>query len=159
MSNRQRILFVCTGNSCRSQMAEAWARALLREYVEPYSAGVAVSELDPHAVQVMQETGIDITAQPSKSIVSLPAVPFDCVVTLSDRAQAQAAAYWHPDRLLHAGLPAPKRLPPQTPTDDGLAQYRQIRDEIRCIVERLGISRTLSLESAERIQLRQGTAA
>ncbi|MCX6006569.1 MAG: arsenate reductase ArsC, partial [Chloroflexi bacterium] len=63
MSRRLKILFLCTGNSCRSQMAEGWARALKSDCVEPYSAGIEPRGLDPRAVRVMAEAGVDIAGQ------------------------------------------------------------------------------------------------
>lgn len=72
-----KVLFLCTGNSCRSQMAEGWARQLKAQTIEPYSAGLAAHGLNPHAVQVMREAGVDITEQTSKTLDSLADVEFD----------------------------------------------------------------------------------
>jgi len=77
-----KILFLCTGNSCRSQMAEGWARALKSDYIEAYSAGIETHGLNPFAVQVMAEAGLDISAQRSKLVDELRNVPFDYVVTV-----------------------------------------------------------------------------
>jgi len=73
-----KILFLCTGNSCRSQMAEGWARQLKTDKIEVYSAGIETHGLNPNAVQVMAEAGVDITSQKSQHVDELKHVPFDC---------------------------------------------------------------------------------
>ena len=82
-----RVLFLCTGNSCRSQMAEGWARHLKGAVIESYSAGVETHGLNPKAVQVMAEAGVDISDHRSKHVRELSEVPFDCVVTVCGHAQ------------------------------------------------------------------------
>src|SRR5208337_4824308 len=79
--NVLKVLFLCTGNSCRSQMAEAWTRHLKADLIEPYSGGV-----DPRAIKVMAEAGIDMSGQVSKDVASLPHPEFDYVITLCDNA-------------------------------------------------------------------------
>src|SRR5688572_11977478 len=79
---KPKVLFLCTGNSCRSQMAEGWARQLLGDRAEYYSAGVEAKGLNPYAARVMQEVGVDITSQTSKLADTLKDVPFDLVVTV-----------------------------------------------------------------------------
>ena len=77
-----KILFLCTGNSCRSQMAEGWARHLKDECIEVYSAGIETHGLNPYAVQVMAESGVDISKQRSKHIKELSVTEFDYVITV-----------------------------------------------------------------------------
>jgi arsenate reductase len=77
MPDKPRVLFLCTGNSCRSQMAEGWARALHGETLQPYSAGIETHGLNPLAVQVMQEAGVDISTHRSKTVDDLGPAPFD----------------------------------------------------------------------------------
>ena len=77
MQKRQKILFLCTGNSCRSQMAEGWARHLKGEVIEAYSAGIETHGLNPIAVKVMSEAGVDISRQRSKHVDELKAIEFD----------------------------------------------------------------------------------
>ncbi len=84
---RLKVLFLCTGNSCRSQMAEGWTRHLKGNAIEAYSAGVEAHELNPNAVKVMAEAGVDISAQQSKLPDSMTNIDFDYVVTLCDHAQ------------------------------------------------------------------------
>ena len=137
---RRRVLFVCTGNSCRSQIAEAWARALFGDLLEPHSAGVVRHGLDPNAIAVMAEAGIDISAQRSKTIDELPHMDFDHVVTLSDRGRAGAALFWAPTATIHAGFGAPRLEKRTRDAGEGLVSYRDVRDMIRSLVESIGHS-------------------
>ena len=84
--NSLRVLFLCTGNSCRSQMAEGWAHHLKPGVVEAYSAGIETHGLNPHAVSVMAEQGVDISGQESQHVDELAHVDLDVVVTVCDRA-------------------------------------------------------------------------
>ena len=88
MSHKEKLklLFLCTGNSCRSQMAEGFARALRGESIEAYSAGIRAHGLNARAVQVMAEVGIDISGHSSKTVADLPEVRFDYVVTVCGNA-------------------------------------------------------------------------
>src|SRR3989337_2484654 len=81
-----KVLFLCTGNSCRSQMAEGWARHLWPEKIAAYSAGTRPHGLDPLAVEVMKEAGVDISGQRSKPVEEIIGVPFDLVVTVCSHA-------------------------------------------------------------------------
>ena len=82
-----KVLFLCTGNSCRSQMAEGWARHLKGEVIEAHSAGVERHGLNPRAVRVMAEAGVDISGHRSKHVRELSDVPFDYVVTVRGNTQ------------------------------------------------------------------------
>ncbi|HBP19545.1 MAG TPA: arsenate reductase, partial [Planctomycetes bacterium] len=104
----KRVLFLCTGNSCRSQMAEGWARHFGR--LEPYSAGIETQGLNPHAVAVMREAGVDISAQRSQLASELAAVELDLVVTVCDHAAESCPAFPSRVRKLHAGFADPPRL-------------------------------------------------
>ena len=86
---RLKVLFLCTGNSCRSQMAEGWARHLKADALEAWSAGTDPHGVNPRAVRVMAEAGVDISAQPSKSVDALAGVTFDYVVTVCDQAHEE----------------------------------------------------------------------
>jgi len=105
-----RILFVCTGNACRSQMAEGFARALLGPAVTAFSAGLTPKGLDPRAVTVMAEAGVDIAGQRSKSITALPDVPFDVVVTLCGEGGETCPYVPGAGRRIHAGFDDPPAL-------------------------------------------------
>ncbi len=134
---RLRVLFLCTGNSCRSQMAEGWARHLKADDVEPSSAGVDPHGLDPRAVQVMREAGVDISGQTSKHVDELDG-EFDYVVTVCDDAREQCPLFPGPTKVVHVGFEDPPRLARDAESEkEALAHYRRVRDEIREFVETL----------------------
>ena len=87
MADKTRILFLCTGNSCRSQMAEAWTNHLKGSEIKAYSAGVSPKGVDPRAIQAMGEEGIDISKQKSKDVSVFGNLEFDYVITLCDNAK------------------------------------------------------------------------
>lgn len=130
-----RVLFLCTGNSCRSQMAEGWARHLKADIIEPSSAGTAPKGLDPLAVKAMAESGVDISSQRSKHINDLPDVAFDYVITVCDNAREQCPVLPGTVRTLHVGFDDPPFLARGAKTEDeALQHYRRVRDEIRAFV-------------------------
>jgi arsenate reductase len=138
MSGQLKLLFLCTGNSCRSQMAEGWARHLRADTLEPYSAGVEPHGLDPRAMQVMAEAGIDISRQRSKHVEELKEVPFDYVVTVCDHAHESCPLFPGRTKVVHVGFDDPPRLARAAKTEqEALGHYRRVRDEIRAFVERL----------------------
>ena len=135
---RIRILFLCTGNSCRSQMAEGLARALKGGLVEAYSAGVAPQGLDPRAVEVMAELGIDISGQRSQGLEEFRGRSFDYVVTLCDHARQSCPAFPGPARRLHLPLEDPPLAAAGAAgEEEALAPYRRVRDHLRAWVEGL----------------------
>ncbi|MEF8942704.1 MAG: arsenate reductase ArsC [Desulfohalobiaceae bacterium] len=132
------VLFLCTGNSCRSQMAEGWARQLLKGVVHPHSAGVAPQGLDPKAVQVMQEAGVDISGQASKTLEDLPALEFDAVITLCDQAKESCPFFPGGATRLHRSFEDPATLARDAADEaSALQPYRRVRDEIREFVRQL----------------------
>lgn len=139
MSNEKiKILFLCTGNSCRSQMAEGWARHLKGDILEPYSAGVDVHGLNPYAVQVMREAGVDISHHRSKHVKELFHIPFDYVITVCDHANETCPVFPGRVRRVHVGFDDPPRIAATLSTEEEkLAVYRRVRDEIRAFVETL----------------------
>jgi arsenate reductase (thioredoxin) len=136
MLKRPKVLFLCTGNSCRSQMAEGWARRLKGEQVEAYSAGIEAHGLNPDAVRVMIEVGVDISGQRSKRLDELRDVQFDYVVTVCDHARESCPAFSGNAKVIHVGFDDPPRLAAAATTEEErLAAYRRVRDEIRAFVE------------------------
>jgi len=134
--DKLRILFLCTGNSCRSQMAEAWTRQLKGDQFESYSAGVVPKAVDPRAVKAMAEVGIDISGQRSKDIESLGDRKFDYVVTLCDHANEACPLFSGKTRRVHRGFDDPPKLAAGAATEEAaLTFYRRVRDEIRDFVE------------------------
>ena len=133
-----KILFLCTGNSCRSQMAEGWSRHLKGDLLEPYSAGVEATTLDKRAVTVMEEAGVDISGQHSKPLDEVIQVKFDYVVTLCGHARESCPFFPGPTRVIHHGFDDPPRLA-ETAADEqeALEHYRRVRDQIRSFVESL----------------------
>jgi arsenate reductase len=138
MKQRLKILFLCTGNSCRSQMAEGWARHLKGEAVEAYSAGIETHGLNPNAVKVMAEAGVDISRQRSKLADEVRDVAFDFVVTVCDNARESCPLFPGKARIVHAGFDDPPRLARSAKTEEeALGHYRRVRDEIKAFVESL----------------------
>jgi arsenate reductase len=130
--NTAKILFLCTGNSCRSQMAEGWARALKPDSIEPHSAGVAPQGMNATAVQVMAEAGVDISTQRSKHVDELTDVPFDFVVTVCDHANENCPVFAGNVRRVHVGFDDPPRLAKSAKSfEEALGHYRRVRDQIR----------------------------
>jgi arsenate reductase (thioredoxin) len=132
----KKILFLCTGNSCRSQMAEAWTRHLRGEEFESCSAGVEPRGVDPKAVKVMAEVGIDISEQQSKAVDTLVDLEFDYVITLCNHAQETCPFFPAKTKLLHVGFDDPPKLSQSAQDEEqALQHYRRVRDEIRAFVE------------------------
>jgi len=136
-----KILFLCTGNSCRSQMAEGWARQLKSDVLEAYSAGIETHGLNPRAVKVMAEAGVDISGHRSKRVDELRNVLFDYVVTVCDHAHESCPLFPGKTKVLHVGFDDPPR-PAKTARseEEALGHYRRVRDEIRAFVETLPAS-------------------
>jgi len=133
-----KILFLCTGNSCRSQMAEGWARALKGGVVEAWSAGRETHGLNPLAVKVMAEAGVDISRQVSKTVDELAGVDFDVVVTVCDSVSEECPVFPGRARVVHRGFDDPPKLAEGARSEEEeLRHYRRVRDEIRRFVETL----------------------
>ena len=139
MSERKlKILFLCTGNSCRSQMAEGWARALRGDVIEPYSAGIEAHGLNPNAVQVMREAGVDISNHRSKNVDQLADVRFDYVVTVCGHANEHCPLFPGKAKVVHAGFDDPPKLAQSAKSpEEAIGHYRRVRDEIKAFIETL----------------------
>ena len=140
MAEKQKlkILFLCTGNSCRSQMAEGWARHLKNTEIEPYSAGIETHGLNPNAVKVMAEAGVDISRHSSKHVDDLKDIPFDFVITVCGHANENCPVFPRKARVLHVGFDDPPELARNSASqEEALGHYSRVRDEIRHFVERL----------------------
>ena len=133
-----KILFLCSANSCRSQMAERWAHALKGDTVEPHSAGIVSSGLNPNAVKIMAEAGVPIENQTSKSVEDVRNIPFDYVVTVCGVADAVCPSFPGGTKVVHVPFDDPPKLAAGAVSEEEvLAHYRRVRDEIREFVERL----------------------
>ena len=138
MERKIKVLFLCTGNSCRSQMAEGWARHLRGDALDVRSAGIEKHGLDPRAVKVMAEAGVDIRGHASKTVADLPAPDFDYVVTVCGHAHETCPRFPGRAEIVHVGFDDPPRLAADAKTEEeALAHYRRVRDEIRAFVETL----------------------
>jgi arsenate reductase (thioredoxin) len=133
-----RVLFLCTGNSCRSQMAEGWARHLKGAVIDASSAGTHPKTLDPLAVQVMAEAGVDISAQQAKSMDAVQHLPFDAVVTVCRDAHETCPVFPGRARIVHRSFDDPPRLAATAKSqDEALRHYARVRDEIKAFIEQL----------------------
>jgi len=133
-----KVLFLCTGNSCRSQMAEGWAKSLKPDSIDAFSAGVEPHGMNQRAIQVMREAGIDISSHHSKHLDELKHIPFNVVVTVCDHAHETCPLFPGPTRVLHVGFDDPPRLAKDARSEhEALSHYRRVRDEIRAWVETL----------------------
>lgn len=138
MKSPLKILFLCTGNSCRSQMAEGWARHLKGDTIEAYSAGIEAHGLNPRAVQVMAEAGVDISGHTSKNVSELMDIPFDYVITVCGHAHENCPIFPSKAKVIHVGFEDPPALATLMENEEEkLACYRRVRDEIRAFVETL----------------------
>ena len=136
--NKLKILFLCTGNACRSQMAEGWTRHLKGDRIDVWSAGIETHGLDPKAVKVMAEAGVDISKHRSKHLNEVIDIPFDVVITVCDRARESCPLFPRPVEKVHAGFNDPPTLSKNAKSEkEALNHYRRVRDEIRKFVEKL----------------------
>jgi arsenate reductase len=124
-----KVLFLCTENACRSQMAEGLVNHDLAGQVQAFSAGVRPSRVNPRAIQVMAEVGIDISHQRAKSVDDLAGEQFDLVITVCDHAAAQCPMFPGETEVMHVGFPDPGRA--KGSEEEIMAAFRQVRDEIR----------------------------
>ena len=133
-----RILFLCTGNSCRSQMAEGWAKHLKGDVIESHSAGIETHGLNHNAVSVMQEAGVDISQHRSKHIRELEDLEFDYVITVCGHADENCPVFPGNTKIVHMGFDDPPKLAANAKTEEErLSHYRRVRDEIKTFVESL----------------------
>lgn len=142
MKGKIKILFLCTGNSCRSQMAEGWARALKGDTIEAYSAGTRIHGLNPDAVAVMAEAGVDIAHHRSKHVNEFVAANLDVVITVCGHAQESCPYFPATCQVIHAGFDDPPKMAEKLAQQgaDKQAQFdcfRQVRDEICAFVQGL----------------------
>lgn len=138
LQRQMNILFLCTGNSCRSQMAEGWARHLLGDRVNAYSAGIETHGLNPNAVAVMAEAGVDISSHTSKTLDDLRDIPLDLVITVCSHADENCPMFPGSARVIHHGFDDPPKLAKaETNPEKALDHYRRVRDEIRDYVQTL----------------------
>lgn len=136
--DKLKILFLCTGNSCRSQMAEGWARHLKSEIIEAWSAGIETHGMNPNAVKVMAEAEVDISRYRSKHLDEVKHIPFDWVITVCDNANESCPIFPGKVKRFHVSFDDPPRLAKNARSEEeALFHYRRVRDEIRAFVDSL----------------------
>lgn len=136
--HKKKVLFLCTGNSCRSQMAEGWTRHLKSDVIEPYSAGIETHGLNPNAVEVMSEVGVDISGHRSKHLDELRDVDFDFVITVCGHANENCPLFPRKTKVVHVGFDDPPKLAQQAASEEEVPNsYRRVRDEIKAFIEKL----------------------
>ena len=140
MSDKLHILFLCTGNSCRSQMAEGWTRHLKGDLIETYSAGIETHGLNPNAVKVMAEAGVDISKHKSQHIDEFKDVKIDVVVTVCGHAHETCPVFPNNSKVIHVGFGDPPKMAKEL-AEQGAGEeaqlncYRVVRDEIKAFVQ------------------------
>lgn len=142
MSEKINLLYLCTGNSCRSQMAEGWTRALKSDQIDVCSAGIETHGLNPNAVKVMAESGVDISGHKSQHIDEFKDAKIDYVVTVCDHAHETCPFFPGGAKVMHVGFDDPPRMAKEIAEKGGseeeqLEAYRKVRDQIRAFVETL----------------------
>ncbi len=135
-AERPRVMFLCTGNSCRSQMAEGWAKHLLGNPISACSAGIDPQGLNPLAVRAMAEAGVDISMHTSKRIDDCDPATLDLVITVCGHASETCPVFPGKARVTHREFDDPPALAANAKTDEeALPHYRRVRDEIRVFIE------------------------
>jgi arsenate reductase len=151
MSQKIRVLFLCTGNSCRSQMAEGLCRHLKGDQLEPCSAGIEKHGLNPLAVKAMQEIGVDISGHQSKLVEELEG-EFDYVVTVCGHAHETCPVFPARTQLVHRGFEDPPQLAAEAANEEeAMKHYRRVRDEIRDYIVTLPKALTIYAQEREGI--------
>ena len=137
-TTKLKVLFLCTGNSCRSQMAEGWTRHLKSDVIEAYSAGVETHGLNPHAVQVMAEAGVDISGHQSQHIDEFKEIQLDVVITVCGHAHESCPVFPGKTKVVHVGFDDPPKLAKEAASENEAVDcYRRVRDQIKAFVETL----------------------
>ncbi|MCK5883945.1 MAG: arsenate reductase ArsC [Bacteriovoracaceae bacterium] len=139
---KKSIMFLCTGNSCRSQMADGLCKKYLGDQFDVYSAGIVKHGINPYAQRVMGELGIDISKNESNTIDELPLCEFDYVVTVCSHADSHCPTFPANTKVIHFGFDDPPKLTENYETDEErLPVYRRVRDEIKTFI--IGLEKEL----------------
>ena len=130
-----KVLFLCTGNSCRSQIAEGWARHLKGNIIDVYSAGIRPIGVSPRAIKVMAEEGVDISTQKSQHLSEFSEIDFDYVITLCDNAAENCPVFSGQAKVLHKPFEDPYFA--SGSEEDIMETFRKVRNEIRGFIEEM----------------------
>ncbi len=137
-SQKRKVLFLCTANSCRSQMAEGWARHIKGGEINAYSAGTKIQEINPHAVKVMSEAGVDISHYRSKHIDELKNITFDYIIMVCQHLQESCPLLPFRAKIIYKGFDDPPKLARKANSlEEILVHFRRVRDEIKDFIEKL----------------------
>ena len=132
-SDKIKILFLCTGNACRSQIAEGWANHLKSDVIEAYSAGIRPIGVSAKAIKVMAEAGVDISSHTSKHTEQLRGIDFDYVITLCDNAAENCPTFDRKTRFIHKPFTDPYFA--SGTEQEILAVFKKVRDDIKAFIE------------------------
>ncbi len=135
MANRINVLFLCTGNSCRSQIAEGWANHLKSDVIKAYSAGIRPIGVNSKSIKVMAEAGVDISVHTSNHMDDFVGIDFDYVVTVCDNAREQCPVFPGRAKLFHKAFDDPYFATGSE--EEIMAEFRKVRDQIKAFVEKL----------------------
>ena len=130
---KKKLLFLCTGNSCRSQMAEGYGKLFLGDMVDVYSAGTEKHGLNPYMLKVMEEDGVNMSGHYSKTLNELGDIDFDFVITLCGDAHENCPAYLKKAFVFHKGFKDPAKA--KGSEEEVLSEFRRIRDLIKDFVK------------------------
>jgi len=140
-SEQKKVLFLCTGNSCRSQMAEAWVNELRSEEWKAFSAGIEKHGMNPNVISVMAESGVEMTGHYSKKFEELKDQHFDLVVTVCDHASEFCPSLPNASTVKHIPFDDPPMLAKNAKSEaEVLNSYRQVRDQIKKFIESSALS-------------------
>jgi arsenate reductase len=136
MEKKIKILYLCTGNSCRSQMAEGWTRHLKSNQIEAFSAGIETHGLNPHMIKVMDEAGVDVSNQKSENIRDFAEHDLDVVITVCGHAHETCPVFPANCKVVHTGFPDPPKMAKElaekgATEEEQLYCYRSVRDKIK----------------------------
>jgi arsenate reductase len=136
MSEPLKLLFLCTGNSCRSQMAEGWTRQLKGDQIKAFSAGIDTHGLNPHMLKVMDEAGVDVSNQKSENIRDFAEHDLDVVITVCGHAHETCPVFPANCKVVHTGFPDPPKMAKElaekgATEEEQLDCYRSVRDKIK----------------------------
>jgi arsenate reductase len=135
MDKKKNILFLCTGNACRSQMAEGWARHLKGDVIEAFSAGIRPVGVNSRAIKVMAEVGVDISMHRSKHFDEFSGIDFDYVVTLCDNAAENCTVFNGKAKVIHKPFDDPYYA--SGSEENIMDTFRKVRNDIKRFVETL----------------------
>ena len=135
MNKKMNILFLCTGNACRSQIAEGWARHLKGDVIEAFSAGIRPVGVNSRAIKVMAEAGVDISSHLSQHVDEFSGIDFDYVITLCDNAAENCPVFSGKAKVIHKPFDDPYFA--SGSEKEIMNTFRKVRDDIKSFVETL----------------------